>query len=216
MIYSCITIAALLSMSTATATNTTIIGAETILANETITSNETIVSNEKRVIEGTFTFGSRVEFNNNNNTTFYTGRNHDEGPKGRDSDETIITPTLWPTYAPTPFTKAPVTPIPTYSPTEEPTKVLSPPTPSPPTPSPSMSSTSASKPSPSVSSITGTTTEFPSPVTFSIKNENAPVPSPTWNTVSGGGYIGQTEIPTSFWRRTNKRNLRHRKDQDED
>ena len=197
--------------STATVTDTTIIAAtkERILANETATADESIESNDDLFLEGTFTFGSRVDYNNNNSP--YTGRNHDGKPQKRDSDETI-TPTLWPTYAPTPFTKAPVTPIPTYSPTEVPTTVPSPPT-SRPTPRP----TSVSTPSPSVASITGpTATDIPTAAgQFVTKNENAP--EPTWDdTPSGGGYNGQTAIPTYYWRRTNKRNLRHREDQDED
>eukprot|EP00984_Skeletonema_dohrnii_P011156 scaffold4429_cov81-Skeletonema_dohrnii-CCMP3373.AAC.19 len=224
--------------STAAATNTTIIEAayetitvnETIMVNETIIVNETIASNDKTVIAGTFIGGSRVEYDgdaNNSNTTFFAGRNH-----GEDLDEgqtaAPVTPTVMPTYAPTPLTRAPATPIPTYSPTEVPTT-----TPSPPTPSPSITSTiksstsapiSAPTPSPSVSFITGTGTgtAIPEGLTFEAPTAPSaivssiipsPTPNPTWNIVIEGG---STAIPTSFWRRKNKRNLRHTEDQDED
>jgi len=141
--HSCISILALLVMSTAAATNTTII----------IEPNETITTNEKGFLADRVVDDSRVNYDTDaNNNAFFDGRNHNEND-GRTSAP--ITPTLWPTYAPTPLTKAPTTPIPTYSPTEE-QKIPSP------TASPVISSPKTENtPNPSASPKTSSPTPKP-------------------------------------------------------
>ncbi len=176
--------------------------------------------------------GSRVGYNDdtnnkNNKYTFFAERNYDGETDERNLNE--ITPTLWPTYAPTPLTKAPATPIPTYSPTQLPTATPSPPTPSPTITATTRSPTSAPTPPPPVPFITGTATAFPggspafeepaaSPIILPLAIENtleptassiisSPTPYPTWNPVSeDGGFVQTTAIPTNYWRRRNRRN----------
>jgi len=233
MLYSCISIAALLGFTTVAATNTTNI--TTIIATTT-TPTSTVSINATTTTTSTttaspFIGGSRVDLNGDTNISalenIFDGRNHDvDGDDDVGGTSAPVVPTRWPTYMPTPLTKAPTTPIPTYSPTVgellPPTKA---PTQKPNTLFPTNSPTISHAPSfiqgtrwPTHSpqpTITPKPTPPPvqsSPPTVSQLIMTPTTPSPVTSLPPNTATSFPTPT-TEDWRgRKNKRNLRHNND----
>lgn len=233
MLYSYISIAALLGLQSATvaATNTTNIA--TIIATTTTTPTTTLSINATTTTTTTtspFIGGSRVDLNGDRNVSalknIFDGRNHDVDGDDVGGTSAPVVPTRWPTYMPTPLTKAPTTPIPTYSPTAgEPLPPTKAPTQKPNTLFPTNSPTISHPPSfiqgtmwPTHSPRpTITPKPTPPPVQSSSPTVSQLIMTPTTpSPVSSIPPNTATSFPTpstDVWRgRKNKRNLRHNSD----